>query len=260
MARRAVEAETEAFVDLYRAAAERWDTAHDVFDGIRVVWSPHDDDVAFSPVLNLFEARQYETTLHVLEQLGRERGMPRIGINGNPEIDHWVESGRAAAAGYETDGEEFFWARPLDDKIELPELAEGATIEHPAVEDRDVWSRTLNLGHNYSEDHARGHVYASAIGRPGWVHYLIRVDGEPASASVLYLAGETGQLFVTATVPGFRSRGFQTYLIRRRLRDARDAGCDLAATQTVVDNSSPRNMERQGFHLLYRRRILGKRL
>jgi hypothetical protein len=259
-ATRAVKAETEAFVDLYRAAAESWDTAHDSFDSVRVVWSPHDPDPAFSVILNLFEARQYETTIEVLESLGRQRGMPRIGINGNPAVDRWVEQGRAAALGFETASEEYFWARPLDDEIDVPALSPGATIERSTAGERDLWGRTLNLGHDYPEHHARGHVYAAAIGRPGWLHYLIRVDAEPAAASVLYIAGDSSQLFVTATRPEFRSRGFQTYFIARRLHDARAAGCTLAATQTVVDNASPRNMERRGFTMLYRRKILSKPL
>lgn len=260
LATRAVQAETEAFVDLYRAAAEGWGTAHDSFDDIHVVWSPRDPDPAFSVILNLFDARQYETTIEVLEALGRERGMPRIGINGNPAIDRWVKAGRAAALGFETDSMEYFWARPLDDEMRAPDLQTGATLEQPPAADRDLWGRTLNLGHGYPAHHARGHVYAAAIERPGWLHYLIRVDGEPAAASALYIAGDNGQLFVTATRPEFRRRGFQTYFIARRLRDARAAGCTLAATQTVIDNASPRNMERHGFELLYRRKILTKPL
>ena len=35
---------TEAFLDLYRAGANRWSTGHDVFDGVYVAWSPEDDD------------------------------------------------------------------------------------------------------------------------------------------------------------------------------------------------------------------------
>jgi GNAT superfamily N-acetyltransferase len=170
-----------------------------------------------------------------------------------------AESGRVAAA-FHQDAEEFFWARPLDAVPELPELSPGATVELATAGIQDEWGRTLNLGHDYAGDHARGHVYASAIERPGWLHYLIRVDGEPAAASVLYIAGETGQLFVTATRPEFRSRGFQSYFIARRLHDARERGCTLAATQTVTDNASPRNMERRGFRLLYKRPILTKPL
>lgn len=259
-AQRAIRAETEAFVDLYRAAADAWGSAHDQFEGVTVVWLPDDEDAAFSPVLNLSDARQKEATLTVLEQLGRERGMPRIGINGNPEIEDWASEGRAAALGYEPVDEEFFWARQLTGDEPEPELPDGATLELATPTDAESVARTLNRGHGHPDNHVRGRVFASAIGRPGWRHYLIRFDGEPAAASALYLAGDVAQLFITTTIPEFRQRGCQTYFIRRRLADGAAAGCNLAITQTVTGNASPRNMQRHGFELLYKRAIYGKRL
>lgn len=257
---RALRAESEAFVDLYRAAVDSWGTAWDELDGIRAVWNPKDPDPAFSVILNLGDAEDYEATIEQFEARGRQRGMPRIGINGNPEIERWKAEGGPVAAAFEVDGYEYFWAQPIERRIELPELAPGATVELATTAIRDLWGETLNLGHDYEAGHARGHVYAAAIERPGWLHYLIRVDGEPAAASALYIAGDTGQLFVTATRPEFRGRGFQGYFIARRLHDAREHGCTAAATQTVTDNASPRNMERRGFRMLYRRQILTKPL
>jgi hypothetical protein len=61
-------------------------------------------------------------------------------------------------------------------------------------------------------------------------------------------------------MPDFRGRGGQGALIRQRLRDALDAGADLATAQTGTENASPRNMERRGFELLYTRWIYAKRL
>lgn len=259
-ASRAIRAETEAFLDLYRAGAERWSTSHDSFDGVHVAWSPEDYDPAFSPVLNLSDARQKETTLLTLEQLGRERRMPRIGINGNPEIDEWASSGRASARGYELDSQELFWAMPLAGGVDSPDLPEATEVQLCSSEDADLFARTLNTGFGLPEHDVRGHVFSSAAGRGRWTHYLARIDGQPAATSALFMAGDVAQLFVTTTVPEFRGRGLQTYLIRRRLADALGAGCTLAITQTVTDNASPRNMSRQGFHLLYQRTIWGKRL
>jgi GNAT superfamily N-acetyltransferase len=260
MTARAVRAESAAFVDLYRAAGDTWDTAHDEVDGIRTVWNPRDPDSAFSVILNLPDAPDYEDVIERLEARGRARGMPRFGINGSPAVEAWWNEGGPVARGFELADEEFFWARPLGDAVDLPELSAAATVEVAIGATRDLWGETLNLGHNYDGGHARGHVYAAAIGEPNWRHYLIRVDGEPAAASVLYIAGDTGQCFVTATRPEFRGRGFQTYFVARRLHDALEAGCTLAATQTVIGNASARNMERAGFTLLYKRPILSKNL
>ncbi len=260
MIRRAVQAEAAAFVDLYRAAGPVWNTAHDEIDGIRTVWNPNDPDPAFSIILNLSDAADYETVIGEFEALGKGRRMPRFGINGNPAIESWWRAGGDVAASFTLADEEFFWARPLTDPVPLPELSEGATVELATGDIRDLWGETLNLGHDYKAGHARGHVYAAAIGAPNWRHYLIRVDGQPAAASVLYIAADTGQCFVTATIPEFRSRGFQTYFVNRRLRDALEAGCTMAATQTVIGNASARNMERAGCTLLYQRPILSKPL
>lgn len=257
---RAVRAESEAFVDLYRAAGDSWNTADDEIDGIRAVWNPRDPDPAFSIILNLADAPEYGEIIDRFEARGRERGMPRLGINGNPAIERWWQRSTDVARNFELADEEYFWARPLEEPVDIPDLSPGATVELATSPIRDLWGETLNLGHNYQASHARGHVYAAAIERPGWRHYLIRVDGEPAAASVLYIAGDTGQLFVTATRPEFRGRGFQTYFVARRLQDALASGCTMAATQTVIGNASARNMERAGFTLLYKRPILTKNL
>ncbi|CAN5794743.1 hypothetical protein BH23CHL2_BH23CHL2_15290 [soil metagenome] len=257
---RAVCAESEAFVDLYRAARDTWETADDEFDGIRAVWNPRDPDPAFSVILNLADAAEYREIIERFEMRGRERGMPRLGINGSPDIEKWWRRGDGVAQDFELADEEFFWARRLQEPADLPDLSPGATVELATTAIRDLWGETLNLGHNYDAGHARGHVYAAAIEEPNWLHYLIRVDGEPAAASVLYIAGDVGQCFVTATRPEFRRRGFQSYFVARRLHDALAAGCTMAATQTVIGNASARNMERAGFSLLYKRPILSKNL
>lgn len=260
LARHAVEAETAAFVDLYRAASETWDTAYDAVDGVWMVWNPKDPDPAFSIILNLPDAPDYGEVIVHFEERGQARGMPRFGINGSPEVEAWWQEGDEIARTFDLADEEFFWARALREPVDLPELSSGATVELATAEIRDLWGETLNLGHNYDADHTRGHVYAAAIEEPNWHHYLIRVDGEPAAASVLYIAGDTGQCFVTATRPEYRGRGFQTYFVARRLHDAFEAGCTIAATQTVIGNASARNMERAGFTLLYKRPILSKNL
>jgi hypothetical protein len=61
-------------------------------------------------------------------------------------------------------------------------------------------------------------------------------------------------------MPEFRGRGGQTSLIQRRLADAQAAGCDLATSQTIIDNASPRNMARHNFEELHLRWIYGKAL
>ena len=50
----------------------------------------------------------------------------------------------------------------------------------------------------------------------------------------------------------FRRRGVQTALIRRRLWDAAQSGCEYAVVSTIPGSGSQRNMERRGFRWLTR--------
>jgi kynureninase len=118
----------------------------------------------------------------------------------------------------------------------------------------------LNAGWGLPADAARGYVFAATIGIENWRHYLAYVDGSPAGVSVLFVHDKMADCFLSATLVAYRGRGAQTALIERRLADGVAMGCDLATSQTVVTNASPRNMTRQGFTPLYRRWIYGKRL
>lgn len=67
---------------------------------------------------------------------------------------------------------------------------------------------------------------------PQWF-YLGYLDGEPvATAEATVQAGTVG-LFGIGTRPAFRRRGIASVVMRRVLRDAHAAGCDLAALQAT---------------------------
>lgn len=257
-AKRAIQAETAAFTDLYHAGEARWQTAVDSIDGISIAWSPQDQDAAFSPILNLSDTQHKEHILQQFEARGRQRSMPHIGINGNPEIDRWAES--TTHFDFHAEDQEHFWSRPISPDEPEPPLPDGLTIQPATPEHHPIYSQILNTGFQLPPEHVRGNIFASAIQRPNWLHYLVHVDGQPAAASALYIAGDVAQLFISATLPQFRRRGCQTYLIQRRLYDAAQLGCTLATTQSVTDNASPRNVQRHNFTLLYTRTIYVKPL
>jgi hypothetical protein len=50
----------------------------------------------------------------------------------------------------------------------------------------------------------------------------------------------------------------QSALVTARLRDATDVGCDVAVVTTAPGSTSQKNVQRNGFHLLYTRAILFK--
>ena len=99
----------------------------------------------------------------------------------------------------------------------------------------------------------------ATMGRPGWRHYL-GFDGDaPVSSGAMRIDGGIAWLGFGATTEAYRGRGGQSAMFARRLRDARDAGCRLAITETGEEteenpNPSYRNMLRAGFQLAYARR------
>jgi ribosomal protein S18 acetylase RimI-like enzyme len=99
-------------------------------------------------------------------------------------------------------------------------------------------------------------VFSAMMRTRGFRRYLARVDGEPAGGAGMRLDHGVAQLCGAATRPAFRRRGIQSALFGRRLRDAREAGCDLAVVTTEPGSKSQANATAQGFVLLYTRAVL----
>lgn len=254
-------AETDAFITLYRHAAERCGTGWHEVAGIQTVWSPHDDDPGYSCIINLADASDPAAVIVATEQAARAAGACVLGVDGSPAVSDLVGDALLLEHGFEHDIQECMWGREInsDETIDTS-TPPGVSIERVTVSDAEVFARTLNVGYDLDEDAIRGHVFAAAIGKPGWTHYLALFDGRPGAASVLYVSGDVADLFVATTMPPFRGRGAQSTLIRWRLADGQAANCTLATSQTVIDNASPRNMARHGFEPLYYRWIWGKSL
>ncbi|WP_240647541.1 GNAT family N-acetyltransferase [Paenibacillus nanensis] len=89
--------------------------------------------------------------------------------------------------------------------------------------------------------------------RPGWRYYIALCDDEPAAVAVMYAEGKAASCTFAATLPKFRGRGLQLALLRRRIRDAYAAGCELVVAQCAYGSSSHANMERAGMRLGYTR-------
>jgi hypothetical protein len=258
MTARIERAEQDSFLSLYRVAAATCGTGWHDDDGVQTVWSPHDDDPGYSCVMNLADAADPRAALARVEPVARSAGATVLGIDGSPALDKRLPERDLAELGFAGDYQECFWGRRIDPAERFD--ADDPRIARAGVEERDLFARVLNIGYDVPEDSVRGRVFASTIDLPGWFHYLVRYDGEPGSASVLYVVDGVAQLFVATTMPAYRGRGGQTALIKRRLADGQAAGCDLATSQTVIDNASPRNIARLGFQPLYTRWIYGKPL
>lgn len=261
MVERIERAENDAFTAMYRAAADLG-TAVVEIDGVTTVWSRHDDDPGYNCIINLTDASDPHAAIMHIEAAARADGAIVLGIDGSPETIDAVGEDRVEALGFRADYQEHMWGRRLE-RSELDHLAEppdAPIVRRVRDAESDAFARILNIGYDLPEDSVRGHIFAATLGLPGWIHYLVEYDGQPGSASVMYVTDGVAQLFVATTMPDFRGRGGQAALIRHRLRDALELGADLATSQTGTENASPRNMQRRGFELLYTRWILGKPL
>jgi GNAT superfamily N-acetyltransferase len=94
----------------------------------------------------------------------------------------------------------------------------------------------------------------------GVVRYLALRDGVPAGGASLRVANGVAQLAGSATAPAYRRKGIQSALLAARLMDAATAGCDIAVVTTQPGSKSQQNVQRRGFHLLYTRVVLVKRI
>lgn len=254
-------AERDAFIALYEAArAQGLGTGWAEVGALAVVWSARDEDPAFSCVMDLAAAPDPGTALAQLEDAARAGGATTIGIDIPPALAGWATHERLTRLGYAPDYQERIQARPLAGGLAPAPLPPGMAIERVTPATRATFAATLNVGYDLPADHVRGHIFASTLDLPDWFHYLVTLDGQPASASVLYVTERVADLFVVTTRPEHRGRGAQRALIERRMADGAAAGCDLATSQTAVVNAAARNMQRGGFTTLYERWIYGKTL
>jgi GNAT superfamily N-acetyltransferase len=136
-----------------------------------------------------------------------------------------------------------------------PGAPAGITIRKPAPDEMRLFFETMAQG--FAEYFEPNEEFIQSMQNffagPAIHAYLALVEGKAVGGGTLTLRDGVAGLLGSATLPGFRSRGIQSALIGVRLEDARAAGCDLAMSMTLPGSGSQRNLERQGFHVIYTR-------
>jgi GNAT superfamily N-acetyltransferase len=150
------------------------------------------------------------------------------------------------------------WVKLWHPLRDLPSAATDLRIEVVGPEWADDFAR-ISVIEAYGFPPEIAPSASAAMGRAGWQHYL-GFDGDtPVSSAAMRIEDGIAWLGFGATTEGYRRRGGQSAMFARRLRDARDAGCRLAFTETGEEsaddpNPSYHNMLRSGFQLAYARR------
>lgn len=252
--------ERQAFMALYADAPPELGAGVHHEGPVLATWLPGCDDPGFSCVFDFALAWDLDQVVERLADVLREHNAPVLAIDTHPDFDPRINEQWFLTRGFAPAYGEQVWWRSLVGARFDPTPPEGVRIELAASDDSADFARVLNVGFGEEPDGGLGRAFAARIGKPGWLHYLVLVDGKPGAASALYMHDAVADFFVASTMPWARRRGAQTALIRRRLCDAQQFGCELATAQSVLDNASPRNFARHGFAEIYERTIYARRL
>ena len=96
-------------------------------------------------------------------------------------------------------------------------------------------------------------IFISCFYAAGAFFFLAELDGVAAGGGMMSIHQGVTSLGGAGTLPEFRNRGVQKALLRARLANAAESGCDLAMVAASPGSVSQRNIERQGFRVVYTR-------
>jgi GNAT superfamily N-acetyltransferase len=101
-------------------------------------------------------------------------------------------------------------------------------------------------------DEGEKRVVRRWLERESGLHLCIAcVDGAPAGVGILYVKDGRALLADAATLPGFRGQGCHGALIRHRISQAAERGCDFLTSFVAFGSASHRNLERAGLRVAY---------
>lgn len=114
-----------------------------------------------------------------------------------------------------------------------------------------VFLHTILRGYGVEPSARLLRTFGAMFSAPHSAGFLARRKGSAAGGAGLFRSGGAALLFCDATLEAHRGAGVQAGLISRRLREAKEAGCELAVASTAPGSVSQRNYERAGFQVAY---------
>lgn len=218
------------------------------------------------------DAEGEDDALRAFEDEVAERGGPvQLELSTLAELDRAAALG---ARGYALVGVENVLGLRLDGaQLERLRATRSGELEVRVARDDedDAWIDTVVTGFSSMEEqHVAPHevfarealvrVFRDLRGASGHRRYVALGQGALVGGASLRVHGGRGapiaQLSGAATLPAHRRRGVQSALLRARLLDAADAGCELAVVTTSPGSRSQQNVQRAGFELLYARLVM----
>ena len=254
-------AEIEAICDLYRAtgpaAARAAGLSIEDLGVARITAASRVDVLALNRAigLGLGVPPSGADVDRVLERF-RALGSPRFFIPVAPVAGADAVAGLLEARGLRSYNNWMRLRRSITAKLPDDARSPSVEIRRIGVDQADVFSEIVATAFQYPPEISP--LAGQAVGRPNWTHYLGYEGGRPVACAAMRVEGEAAWFGFAATLPEARGRGAQTALVRRRLADARAAGCRWVSVETAEqtgsrDAPSFRNLTRLGFEVAYRR-------
>jgi GNAT superfamily N-acetyltransferase len=148
-------------------------------------------------------------------------------------------------------------ARPLE--TAWPDEPPGVEVTRLTPSDADAWARLVVASFQEKDGVPVGdaRLLLPATSAEGVACFIARVDGQAAGGATAFVSSNRAAVLAGAGVlPRFRGLGVQRALVAARLRYAKESGADVAASSTLPNSLSQRNLERFGFRILYPRAVL----
>lgn len=132
------------------------------------------------------------------------------------------------------------------------------SIVKVGAEESYEWARTVALGFSSDQNTTEDSI-ESVRGFLNLSHsaaFLLKEKEESVAGGFVAISDQLGEMFLTSTIQTHRGRGYQNLLIEERIKYALSKGCTHLTVTTKPNNTSARNMVRNGFKLAYNKAIM----
>lgn len=136
--------------------------------------------------------------------------------------------------------------------------SEHVSIIKVTSEDSYDWAHTVALG-NSDDNLATKESIESVkcfLSVSNSTAFLLKENEVSVAGAHLAITEQLGEMFLTGTIASHRGKGYQNLLIEERIYYAISKGCTHLAVTTKPNTTSARNMERNGFQLIYNKAIM----
>jgi GNAT superfamily N-acetyltransferase len=125
--------------------------------------------------------------------------------------------------------------RPLGEAPTLPENSE--IVDVTSAEQRREWMNVIAESYALPQG-AREQLYESVVSAEranpaSWFHFLVYHEGRPVAASTLFVSDRIAGVYLVATTPQSRGKGFGSGVTWYALGQAMKRGCTLAVLQST---------------------------